>query len=260
MSFRKIFMSILSPILLISGWSFAENINLTVNIDHFLLNGKPLQILSGEMHYPRIPHEYWENRMQFAKAMGLNTITIYTFWNAHEKTPGHFDFSGDLNVADFVRMAQRLGLYVILRPGPYVCAEWDLGGLPAWLLKDRRLQLRSKDPKFMKAVKTWFHRLGQELSPLTSSHGGPIIAVQVENEYGSFGNDQEYLQGIRKVLMDSGFSDSFLYTADGFEDLTKGTIPGLPAVVNFGAGHATKAMKALSEIRPKQALMAGCEF
>jgi beta-galactosidase len=235
----------------------AESKRLSVDANSFILDGRPLQILSGELHYPRIPHEYWENRMLFAKAMGLNTITAYVFWNVHEPQPGQYDFRGDLNVAEFIKTAQRLGLHVILRPGPYVCAEWDLGGLPAWLLKDRKLQLRSKDPVFLRAVKSWFHRLGKELAPLTLDKGGPIIAVQVENEYGSFGNDHEYVQAIRSLLIESGFGSVLMYTADGADDLENGSLPGLPAVVNFGAGHAKTAMAALAKIRPKQALMAG---
>jgi len=192
---NKIFILILLAAFELNGYSASAGVQkFSVNQDSFILNGKPIQILSGELHYPRIPHEYWENRMQFAKAMGLNTITAYVFWNAHEAKPGQYDFSGDLNIAEFIKTAQRLGLYVILRPGPYVCAEWDLGGLPAWLLKNRTLQLRSKDPQFMKPVKNWFHRLGQELAGLTLDKGGPIIAVQVENEYGSFGSDQEFRQ------------------------------------------------------------------
>ena len=109
---------------------------LTIGEGKFLLDGKPFQIISGEMHYARIPHEYWRARLKMARAMGLNTISTYVFWNLHEPKPGVYDFHGQLDVAEFVRMAQEEGLYVILRPGPYVCAEWDLGGLPAWLLAD----------------------------------------------------------------------------------------------------------------------------
>jgi beta-galactosidase len=162
------------------------------------------------MHYPRIPREYWRARLKMAKAMGLNTITTYVFWNAHETEPGHYDFSGQNDVAEFIREAQQEGLYVILRPGPYVCSEWEFGGLPAWLLKDKDTQVRSTDPKFMQPAQRWLHRLGQELAPLQYNRGGNIIAVQVENEYGSFGHDEAYLEQIRQGLIDSGFNASLL--------------------------------------------------
>jgi beta-galactosidase len=209
---------------------------LTVQRDHFMLDGKPFRIIAGEMHYPRIPREYWRARLKMAKAMGLNTITTYVFWNAHEAEPGHYDFSGQNDVAEFIREAQQEGLYVILRPGPYVCSEWEFGGLPAWLLKDKDTQVRSTDPKFMQPAQRWLHRLGQELAPLQYSRGGNIIAVQVENEYGSFGHDNVYLGQIRQDLIDSGFNASLLYTSDSAEQ--PGSLPDLLKVINFGVGHA----------------------
>ena len=148
------------------------------------------------MHYPRIPRAYWRERLRMAKAMGLNSITAYVFWNFHEPAEGTYDFSGNHDVAEFVREAQQEGLYVILRPGPYVCAEWELGGYPAWMLKDHGT-LRSSDPKHIAAVRTWLQRLGKELAPLQAASGGPIIAVQVENEYGSFDSDHEYMRQSR---------------------------------------------------------------
>src|ERR1700761_5724155 len=136
--------------LLLSGHAFAapsaNTQGLAVAQGQFVLDGKPFRIIAGEMHYPRIPREYWRARLKMAKAMGLNTITTYVFWNAHEATPGHYDFSGQNDVAEFIREAQQEGLYVILRPGPYVCSEWEFGGLPAWLLKDGDMQVRSTDP------------------------------------------------------------------------------------------------------------------
>ena len=131
--------------------------------DHFALDGKPLQIISGELHYERIPREYWRDRLKKARAMGLNTISTYVFWNLHEPKPGVYDFTGSLDVAAFVRIAQEEGLYVILRPGPYACAEWDLGGLPAWLLADPNIVLRSADEKFLAPAERWLQRLGREL-------------------------------------------------------------------------------------------------
>ncbi len=175
--------------------------------DHFVLDGKPLQIISGELHYERIPREYWRDRLKKARAMGLNTISTYVFWNLHEPKPGVYDFAGSLDVAEFVRIAQEEGLYVILRPGPYACAEWDLGGLPAWLLADPNIVLRSADEKFLAPAERWLQRLGRELAPLQITHGGPIIAVQVENEYGSFGNDRAYMKRILAALQNAGLGE-----------------------------------------------------
>ena len=221
----------------------------------FRLDGKPFQIISGEMHYPRIPRAYWRARLRMAKAMGLNTITTYVFWNEHEPEPGVYDFSGNNDVAEFIREAQQEGLYVILRPGPYVCAEWDFGGYPAWLLKDHSMIVRSSDPKFIAAASRWMDRLGQELAPLQIGNGGPIILVQVENEYGSFGNDHHYMEQIREMIVHAGFTKAPLYTADGPPDLPNGALPGPPAFVNFGPGEAQKAFAALKVFRPGQASM-----
>ena len=191
----------------------------------FLLDGKPFRIISGEMHYARIPREYWRDRLRMAKAMGLNTVTTYVFWNAHEPRPGVYDFSGNLDVAEFVREAQQEGLYVILRPGPYSCAEWEFGGFPAWLLKDPTMVVRSRNPQFLAAARAWLLRLGREVAPLQIGNGGPIIAVQVENEYGSYGDDHEYMEDIHHILVDAGFTQSQLYTADGAEELPRGSLP-----------------------------------
>jgi len=223
----------------------------------FVLDGKPFQIISGEMHYARIPREYWHDRLKMARAMGLNAVSTYVFWNLHELKPGVFDFSGQLDVAAFIRAAQDEGLFVILRPGPYVCAEWDLGGLPAWLFADPTIVLRSDDPKFMQPVARWLKRLGQELASLQATHGGPILAVQVENEYGSFDSNRQYMKHVYTLIAAAGFSDSLLYTADGPEQLPNGTLPGVPAVVNFGPGETQHAFETLAAFRPNQPLMAG---
>ena len=223
----------------------------------FLLDGKPFQIISGELHYPRIPRAYWRQRFRMARAMGLNTITTYVFWNEHEQQPGVYDFSGQRDVAEFIREAQSEGLYVILRPGPYVCAEWEWGGYPAWLLKDRGIVVRSSDPKFMLPARRWLLRLGKELAPLQVGNGGPIIAVQVENEYGSFGNDHAYMEQIHQALLDGGFNKALLYTADGPEEIPNGSLPELPAVINFAPGHAKQAFATLHQLRPDGPFMAG---
>jgi beta-galactosidase len=221
--------------------------------DHFALDGKPFQVISGEMHYPRIPRAYWRPRLRMAKAMGLNTITTYVFWNEHEPQPGVYDFSSNNDVAEFVREAQQEGLYVILRPGPYICAEWEWGGYPSWLLKDHSIVVRSSDPKFMRAATLWIDRLGQELAPLQIGNGGPIILTQVENEYGSYGEDHAYMEQMHQALIHAGFTKSQLYTADGPEEVPDGSLPELPVGINFGgegAGSAQEAFAALKKLRP----------
>jgi beta-galactosidase len=218
----------------------------------FELDGKPFQVISGEMHYQRIPRAYWRERLRMARAMGLNTITTYVFWNVHEPRPGTYDFSGNNDVAEFVREAQQEGLYVILRPGPYACAEWDFGGYPAWLLKDHSLVVRSRDRKFIKPAAKWIKRLGQEMAALQIGNGGPIILVQVENEYGSFGNDHAYMEQIHGMLVDAGFTKSQLYTADGAEEVAAGSLPDLPVGINFGgadSGTAPKEFETLKKYR-----------
>ncbi|MGA8340488.1 MAG: beta-galactosidase [Candidatus Sulfotelmatobacter sp.] len=225
--------------------------------DHFALDGKPLQIISGELHYERIPPEYWRDRLKKARAMGLNTISTYVFWNVHEPQPGVYDFSGSRDVATFIRTAQEEGLYVILRPGPYACAEWDLGGLPAWLLADPNIVLRSADEKFLGPAERWLLRLGRELAPLQVTQGGPILAVQVENEYGSFGNDKEYMKRILAAIKNAGLGEVLLYTADGGDELPAGTLPDIHAVVNFGPGEAKTEFAKLQKFRRGHPLMSG---
>ncbi len=226
----------------------AQSHSFGVKDGQFQLDGKPFQIISGEMHYARIPRAYWRDRFRMARAMGLNTVTTYIFWNVHEPTPGVYDFSGNYDVAEFIREAQQEGLYVILRPGPYACAEWEFGGYPAWLLRDPSLVVRSNNPKFLQPAARWMHRLGQELAPLQVGVGGPILLVQVENEYGSFGSDHEYMQQIRHLLEDSGFTHSQLYTADGPEQVPAGSLPDLPVGINFGGGDSGAAQKAFAEL------------
>ena len=228
----------------------------------FTLDGKPFRVISGEMHYPRIPREYWRARLKMARAMGLNAITTYVFWNEHEPVPGVYDFSGNNDVSEFIREAQEEGLWVILRPGPYVCAEWEFGGYPAWLLKDPTTVVRSSDPKFMEPATRWIKRLGQELAPLQAGNGGPIVLVQVENEYGSFGNDHAYMEANRQALVDAGFTKAQLYTADGPGVIANGSLPDLPVGINFDGNHPNEAEKSfatLKKIRP-DGVMFNSEF
>ena len=237
---------------LASAQQFASH-TFVVEDGKFVLDGKPLQILSGEMHYARIPRAYWRDRFRMAKAMGLNAVTTYVFWNAHEPRPGVYDFSDNYDVGEFIREAQQEGLYVILRPGPYACAEWEFGGFPAWLLKDHFTIVRSRDPKFLEPAARWIKRLGQELAPLQIGEGGPILLVQVENEYGSFGDDHAYMQEIHHMLVDAGFTKSLLYTADGPQEIPAGSLPDLPVGINFGgsdAGEAQRSFAILKKFRP----------
>jgi beta-galactosidase len=197
----------------------------------FLLDGKPFQMISGEMHYPRIPREGWRQRMKMAKAMGLNTIGTYVFWNLHEPQNGKFDFSGNNDIAAFVKIAQEEGLWVVLRPSPYVCAEWEFGGYPYWLQNEKGLVVRSKEAKYLEEYRKYIDEIGKHLAPLQVNHGGNILMVQIENEYGSYGSDKEYLEINRKMFVDAGF-DGLLYTCDPAADLAKGHLPGLLPAVN----------------------------
>jgi beta-galactosidase len=237
----------------------------TIQGDHFALDGKPFKILSGELHYARIPREYWHARLKMAKAMGLNTVATYVFWNVHEPTPGHFDFSGQYDVAAFIKAAQEEGLWVILRAGPYSCAEWEFGGFPAWLLKDPRMPaaLRSNDPAFMVPVERWINRLAQETAPLQISHGGPVIITQVENEYGSFAKQDTapidpthaYMTHMRDIFVRAGYTGSLLDTVDGGDELPYGGIPGVFTGVNFGLGQHQSQMDKLAAFQPGKPLV-----
>jgi beta-galactosidase len=226
---------------------------LMVDGPKFMLRGKPFQILSGEVEYARIPRADWRDRLRKVRALGLNTITIYVFWDLHEPSPGVYDFHGQNDVAEFVREAQQEGLYVVLRPGPYVCAEWDLGGYPSWLLKDHSMLLRSAQESYLKPVRRWMKRLGEELAPLQASRGGPIIAVQVENEYGSFDVKEDrgdYLRKVKQIVIDSGFGESLLYTADGGDEEPKGSLPGVFAAVDYGTGDSDHSVAQMKAFRP----------
>jgi beta-galactosidase len=198
--------------------------------DNFLLDGKPFQIISGEMHFARIPREYWRDRLRMAKAMGLNTIATYVFWNYHEPEKGKYNFKGNADVTEFVRIAQQEGLWVLIRPSAYACAEWEFGGYPYWLLNEKDLKVRNLDPNFIALMKGYFKELGRQLAPLQVTNGGPILMVQVENEYGSYGSDKKYLEMNEKIMRNSGFNVPF-YTCDGADKMTAGCInSALPAI------------------------------
>jgi beta-galactosidase len=206
----------------------------------FVLDGKPFQMISGEMHPARIPHEYWRHRIQMAKAMGCNTIAAYVFWNYHEPVKGQFDFSsGNHNIAEFIKIAQEEGMWVLLRPGPYVCAEWEFGGLPPYLLQTPDIRVRCMDPRYMAAVKTYVDRLSAEVKPLLVTNGGPVVMVQIENEYGSYGNDKEYLNTLKDMWVKNGINVPF-YTADGATAymLEAGGVDGAAIGLDSGGSEA----------------------
>ena len=203
----------------------------TIGEGNFLLDGKPFQIISGEMHFARIPREYWHDRLKMAKAMGLNTICTYVFWNYHETEKGQYNFSGNADVAEFVKAAHEEGLWVIIRPSPYACAEWEFGGYPWWLIKEKDVKVRSRDPKFLEMSKNYINAFAKELTPLQITKGGPIIMVQVENEYGSYDKDKEYLTINKNDLKEAGFEVG-LYTCDGPSQMPDGYLPGLLPAVN----------------------------
>ncbi len=226
-----------------------------INDSAFMLNGKPTIIRCGEMHFARIPKQYWRHRLQMAKAMGLNAVCAYLFWNMHEKEPGKFTWEGQSDAAEFCKIAQQEGLYVILRPGPYSCAEWEMGGFPWWLLKDKTMKLRTQHPYYLERCKQYLAEVGRKLGPLQIMNGGPIIMVQVENEYGSFGNDKEYLGILRDDIKAAGFRVP-LFTCDGPSQLKSDKRSDIFAVVNFG-GNPQSGFKALRDVQPKGPLMCG---
>ena len=252
----------------------------------FLLNGQPFVVKAAEVHYPRIPRPYWEHRIKMCKALGMNTVCIYVFWNIHEQREGQFDFTGNNDVAEFCRLAQKNGMYVIVRPGPYVCAEWEMGGLPWWLLKKKDIRLRERDPYFMERVKIFEQKVGEQLAPLTIQNGGPIIMIQVENEYGSYGEDKPYVSEIRDMLREiykptpnpspregsfnsssTNFSENkgnqsplpwggeggglLLFQCDWSSNFEKNGLDDLTWTMNFGTGaNINDQFRRLGELRP----------
>ncbi len=203
--------------------------------DTFYLNDAPFQVISGSMHYFRVLPEYWLDRLKKLKNMGCNVVETYIPWNLHEKEKGQFDFSYMLDIEHFVHLAQEVGLYVILRPSPYICAEWEFGGLPYWLLKED-MRLRCRDERFLKHVFAYYDALFARLVPLQVTHGGAVIMMQVENEYGSYGNDREYLEILADYMRKKGV-DVPLMTSDGpgHDMMAFGQVEGAVRTANFGS-------------------------
>ncbi|MFD5875924.1 beta-galactosidase family protein [Streptomyces sp. NPDC060322] len=218
----------------------------------FSLDGRPLRVLSGALHYFRVLPEQWPHRLRMLRALGLNTVETYVPWNLHEPRPGEYDFSGIADLDRFLEASREAGLYAVVRPSPYICAEWEHGGLPWWLLADPEVRaLRCQDPAYLAHVDRWFDRL----IPLVAAHqvtrGGNVLMMQVENEYGSYGTDSGYLEHLAEGMRARGV-DVPLFTSDGPDDffLTGGTVPGHLATVNFGS-RATEAFAGLKRIRPQ---------
>jgi beta-galactosidase len=206
----------------------------------FLLDDQPFQIISGEMHPARIPEQYWKHRIQMAKAMGCNSISAYIFWNYHESEEGVYDFStGNRNIAEFIRLVQDEDMWLILRPGPYVCAEWELGGIPPYLLRIPDIRLRCMDPRYMASAERYITRLAEEIRPYLITKGGPVFMIQIENEYGSFGNDRNYLLRLKEVWAANGI-DIPTFTGDGPTTymLEAGTLPGSAVGLDSGTSPA----------------------
>ena len=228
----------------------------TAGKNTFMLDGKPFVVKAAEVHYPRIPRPYWEHRIKMCKALGMNTLCLYVFWNIHEQKEGVYDFTGQNDVAEFCRLAQKNGMYVIVRPGPYVCAEWEMGGLPWWLLKKKDIRLRERDPYFMERVRLFEKEVGKQLASLTIENGGPIIMVQVENEYGSYGTDKPYVSEIRDIVRESGFDKVTLFQCDWASNFTRNGLDDLIWTMNFGTGaNIDNQFRRLKELRPESPLM-----
>ncbi|MFN7995649.1 MAG: glycoside hydrolase family 35 protein [Bryobacteraceae bacterium] len=237
-------------LLLAASARSAERHTFALGDEDFLLDGKAFTIMSGEMHPARIPPLYWRHRIRMAKAMGLNTVATYVFWNFHETSEGRFDFtSHERDIGTFMKMAQEEGMWVLLRPGPYVCAEWEFGGIPAYLLRTPDIKIRCLDPRYMAAAERYIRALAAVVKPLQITEGGPILMVQIENEYGSYGNDRKYLERLRQVWQQAGIRVPF-YTADGATSymLEAGSLPG--AAVGLDPGTTDQEFALARQMNP----------
>ncbi|WP_030674754.1 glycoside hydrolase family 35 protein [Streptomyces cellulosae] len=228
---------------------------LTTTSDGFLLHGEPFRIISGAIHYFRVHPDQWADRLRKARLMGLNTVETYLPWNLHEPEPGTLVLDGLLDLPRFLRLARAEGLRVLLRPGPYICAEWDDGGLPAWLISDSDIRLRTSDPRFTDAFDRYLDQLLPPLLPYLAANGGPVIAVQVENEYGAYGDDTAYLKHVEQALRSRGV-DELLFTCDqaNAEHLTAGSLPGTLSTGTFGS-RVDEHLAALRAHQPEGPLM-----
>ncbi|MEV4560797.1 glycoside hydrolase family 35 protein [Kitasatospora sp. NPDC049285] len=216
--------------------------------DEFTLDGAPFRILSGGLHYFRVHPGQWADRLRKARLMGLNTVETYVPWNLHEPRPGEFRMDGGLDLPAFLDLAAAEGLHVLLRPGPYICAEWEGGGLPSWLLAEPGMRLRSMHPAYLRAVEAYFTELIPPLLDRLATRGGPVLAVQVENEFGAYSDRTDHLAQLAALLRRLGV-DVPLFTCDQPGDLVRGSLPGTLATVNFGS-RSREGLAALRELQP----------
>jgi beta-galactosidase len=226
---------------------------LRVQGDEFQLDGEPFRFVSGGLHYFRVHPGQWQDRLRKARLLGLNSIDTYVPWNLHQPSADQFRLDGGLDLRAFLRLAQAEGLHVLLRPGPYICAEWEGGGIPSWLLADPDIRLRTSDPRYLAAVDTYFDQLLPHLVPYLSTRGGPVLAVQVENEYGAYGEDAGYLSHLVTGLRRHGV-DVPLFTCDQPGDLARGSVPGILSTANFGS-KVSQGLGALRDHQPTGPLM-----
>jgi beta-galactosidase len=248
----RIFKLVLIVLLLASFSANAQRPKHTFKLgtSEFLLDGKPFQMISGELHPARIPYEYWRHRIVMAKAMGCNTISAYIFWNYHETEEGVFDFTtGNHNLSEFFKIVQEEGMWLIIRPGPYVCAEWDLGGIPSYLLKTPDIKLRCLDTRYMAAAERYMSKLADEIKPYLITSGGPILMLQIENEFGSYGNDRDYLLKLKEIWASLGINIP-TFTGDGASTvmLGAGTLPG--SAVGLDSGSSMEDFELANKINP----------
>jgi beta-galactosidase len=230
---------------------------LEINSSGVTLNGQPFRIISGSMHYFRIVPDYWEDRLRKLKAFGCNCVETYCIWNLHEKQEGAYDFTGMLNLRHYLELAHELGLHVLLRPGPFICSEWDNGGLPWWLLRYPDIRLRCMDETYIRHVTRYMRRVCAEFIPYLSTNGGPILAVQVENEYGAIANGKDYLLYLKNLMTECGVDVPF-FTSDGASDFMQqhGSLPGVWQSVNFRL-EADKNLALLARHQPDLPLFVG---
>ncbi|HEX3021138.1 MAG TPA: beta-galactosidase family protein [Lachnospiraceae bacterium] len=223
--------------------------------EDFYLDGEKIKIISGGIHYFRVVPEYWRDRLEKLKAMGCNTVETYVAWNIHEAKEGEFCFEENADLAKFIGIAKELGLWVIVRPSPYICAEWEFGGLPAWLLTKQGMRLRTNTRPFLDYVEKYYKELFKILSPLQVNHGGPIIMLQIENEYGYYGDDKNYLFSLRRIMEENGAVVPFV-TSDGpmKQTLMDGGLPDVLATGNFGS-RTVERFEVLSDYIGSKPLM-----